>query len=126
MVKADQEKPTEGARLNLTFEVQYFKPSGKFYTEGRLTMLVGVGTTGVLNMWEVSARLRGLQAEGNLPGINGKDWIIYVNHPMGGCPFIIPAVEEAELARAEVERKALPQGMLPRFPDGVGRYGEFP
>ena len=58
MTQIEQEQPTSDARLELTFEVQYFKPNGKFYTEGRLTMLVGVGTTGTPNMWEVSDRLQ--------------------------------------------------------------------
>ena len=96
MKQTEQGQPTSNARLELTFEVQYFKTNGKFYTEGRLTMLVGVGTTGVPNMWEVTDRLRELQAQGDLPGINGKDWIIHVNHPLG-YPCIIPIKEQGDI-----------------------------
>jgi hypothetical protein len=118
MKQIEQAQPTSDARLELTLEVQYFKPSGKFYTEGRLTMLIGVGTTGVPNMWEATDRLRELQAKGDLPGIKGKDWIIYVNHPMG-YPCIIPIKEQRDI-RAETELS------VNRYPSDIGSYGDPP
>lgn len=95
-------------RQVLSFTVQYFKPSGKYYDEGKFDLSVTVMPTGTVDMEEVFDHLKQLQAEqhtgGSLPGLVagfGKEFTLYVTHPEGYPGLIPPLVVDTP------ERKAL-------------------
>ena len=86
---------TAGCQL-LHFTVQYFKPSGKFYSEGHFDLSVTVIEGGTVYMHDVFEHLKTLQAAlhtgGSLPGLvvgAGKGFTLYVTH-LEGYPGLIP------------------------------------
>lgn len=66
-----------------TFTIQYFKPSGKFYSESELSLEIDGGDRGVPYMPDVCACVRALRETGNLPGLGSGRWPgpIYITHP---------------------------------------------
>ena len=76
------------------FEVQYFKPSGKFYATGRLSLEVAVvGSAGPF-MQEAVDHLSALRHRGPMPGLTGGwDGHILVDAE-DGYPCLIPALPE--------------------------------
>jgi len=66
-------------------QLQYFKKSGKYYTDGEYE-------TEKEFMWEISDEIKEMKAtRENLPGIGGTDWIIHVDskdHP-NAYPILI-------------------------------------
>lgn len=94
--------PPTPSRQVLRFTVQYFKPSGKFYTEGEFTLAVKVLERGSVYMQDVFDHLKQLQAEvssgGSLPGLlpgAGREFTLYVNHPEGYPGLIPPLVTQS-------------------------------
>lgn len=73
-----------------SFVAQYFKPSGKFYTEGEFDLEVTVLAGGTVYMQDVVDHLRAQQEASRLPGLaSGKEFTIYVTHE-DGFPCLIP------------------------------------
>jgi hypothetical protein len=78
------------------FSVEYFKPSGKFYTEATFEWAADyVGETVVMH--HAAAYIRGLRdsgGQGAMPGLSdqseGWDGFIRINHPDGFPVLILP------------------------------------
>ncbi|WP_291567144.1 MULTISPECIES: hypothetical protein [unclassified Clostridium] len=65
-------------------KLEYFKHSGKFYTEEDYTTIKE-------NMINVLDEIKNMKETGTLPGVYGTNWIIHVNadeHP-NGYPLLI-------------------------------------
>ena len=65
-------------------ELQYFKPSGKYYTSGTYS-------TSHIQMYKVHEEVEKMKKDNKLPGITGNEFTIYINaekHP-NGLPIII-------------------------------------
>lgn len=76
-----------------SFVAQYFKPSGKFYTEGQFDLEVTVLEGGTVYMQDVVNHLLAQQKASRLPGlISGREFTIYVTQE-DGFPCLIPPLE---------------------------------
>lgn len=77
-----------------TFDVQYFKTTGKCHTESRFDLEVKLLENGEPYMEEAYSHVRQLQQAGTLPGLSpgcGKEYTILVSHPDGSCR-LLPAL----------------------------------
>lgn len=65
-------------------ELQYFKRNGKYYCNGEYK-------TDKAYMFEISDEVNQMKVENKLPGVQGNEWIIYVNAPKhpNGFPVLI-------------------------------------
>lgn len=81
-------------------QVEYFRPSGKFYTESELEFEDGTepltksGMPTVANMYAIRKHIIELQEQGNLPGLTkGSKWengTIWFNSEDGYPCIIVP------------------------------------
>lgn len=75
------------------FEIWYFKPSGKFYSDAEFEgkLLKGI-TPRIANMYHAAETIKLLMSlDKPLPGLNNslaKNWSIVINHP-DGFPIMI-------------------------------------
>lgn len=82
----------EQHRAVRSFRAQYFKPYGKFHTNGKFDLEVEVLKGGTVYMADVTDYLKRAQQEGTLPGFMpgcGQEDTIYVTHEEG-FPCLIP------------------------------------
>lgn len=93
-------------KLNFKFSVQYFKPSGKFYSSGEFTLLAtDCGPPGhpTAYMDDAVQWLRGLGRNESLPGLISSKWdgFIVADSDEGHPVLIVPdSVKEATRDRA--------------------------
>jgi hypothetical protein len=95
---AEVSQATKHLREHFEFCIQYFKPSGKFYTEAKVEWEIRVdendSSYASPYMPDVCAKLRGLRdngGQGSLPGLSGTwDGPIYVTCDEGYPCLILP------------------------------------
>lgn len=76
-----------------TFEVQYFKASGKFYTSDSWECECTVMDGGAAYMYDATDKLRAMRGRGEaLPGLStpGSEFYIHINGPDGVPCLILP------------------------------------
>ena len=81
--------------LTIIVTLQYFKPSGKYYSEGEIAFPIDTP------MWRVSEVVKELQADGELPDLvpnGGSSFDIYIKADdlKYGYPIIIRALKKPE------------------------------
>lgn len=72
------------SRRVTTFEIEYYKPSGKLYTSDKFDLEVTWLDSGPY-MYDAVDQARSWQAEARLPGLQSGTWDgpIRINHPDG-------------------------------------------
>jgi len=93
LIKGEQPEPVDGRAVR-TFEVIYFKDTGKRYTEGSFDLEVKLLEGGEPYMETAYEHVHQRQQTGTLPGLGagcGKDFTILVSYPGGSCR-LLPAL----------------------------------
>lgn len=88
--------------IPLRLKIHYYKPSGKHYGEGEVTLIVPrYEGTYIPNGYELRKKLTGMQEEGTNPGLmrgTGRKflWVVTEFTPTSEsfAPIVLPPVEE--------------------------------
>ena len=82
--------------MKVCLKIDYFKPSGKWYSEGDLEVEVPLHEgTDMPNGYELRKKLIVMQANGQAPGLtSGREfvWVVRATNVDGFAPIMLPSL----------------------------------